>query len=71
MDIQQAKEKKQLLERVIKKAMDDFSVKTGLAVDSVEVVSFLTKGETVLNLETRVSFKPTHFSHEAVIDVKL
>jgi type IV secretory pathway VirD2 relaxase len=71
MDIQKAKEEKRQLERAIKYAMNEFSLKTGLAVDYVEVTSFLVKGETVLNTETRESFTPTHFSHQVVIEVKL
>lgn len=71
MDIQKAKEEKRQLERAIKYAMNEFSLKTGLAVDFVEVTSFLIKGETVLNVETMESFTPTHFSHQVVIEVKL
>jgi hypothetical protein len=71
MDIQQAKEEKRLLERAIKKAMDDFSAKTGLAVDSIQVSSELIYGTEVFDLPRREPARPRHFNHGIYLEVKL
>ena len=71
MDIQQAKEEKQLLERAIKKAMDDFSAKTGLAVDSVQVSSTLIYGPEMFDAVHREPVRPRRFNHGIHLEVKL
>jgi hypothetical protein len=76
MDIQQAQEEKRLLERLIKKAMDDFSVKTGLAVDSIQVSSALVYGSEVFDFDAVRSgplkpLRPQHFNHGIHLEVRL
>ena len=71
MDIQQAQEEKRLLERVIKKAMDDFSVKTGLAIDSIQISSTLIYGPEVFDLARKQPARPRHFNHGIHLEVKL
>jgi hypothetical protein len=71
MDIQQAQEEKRLLERAIKKAMDDFSVKTGLPVDSIQVSSTPICGPEALDVVQRKFVRPRYFNHGICLEVKL